>query len=293
MCVSLIVPTLNAEGEIASLLDSVALQSLPFDEIIIVDSSSDDGTVSVAKSYLDLNVKVISVQRAEFNHGLTRHMAFLAASGEIVVFMTQDASLSNEDSVRNLLVPFSDEKVALVTGRQLPKENARRFEQLVRAYNYPEKSNVRDSSDVERLGIKSYFASDVFSAYRRSAYLAVGGFEATDMSEDMLMAAKLIHAGYKISYMANASVYHSHNFSLRQQFERNKAIGYFLERNKGLLKSASEVGEGASLARSVASELVREGNLLELVRFVFDCIARLAGNRCGRHIARREIPSCL
>ncbi|RHJ39276.1 MULTISPECIES: glycosyltransferase family 2 protein [unclassified Collinsella] len=284
--VSLIIPTLNAEGEIGALIEALLGQSRVPNEILVVDSSSDDGTVGIASSYREVSVEVID--RRDFDHGLTRDRALRRSSGDIACFMTQDAVPANDAFIENLVAPIlSDPSVAVSSGRQLPKADARRFEQLVRAFNYTDESNVRSRDDVPRLGIKAYFATDVCAAYRRSAYLELGGFGSTDMSEDMLMAAKAVKAGWKVAYAADAEVYHSHNLTPRQQYERNFAIGRFLERNADLLSCASEVGEGGRLARDVATALVKEANIPELLAFAVDCAARFAGNRAGRKDVRK------
>ncbi len=215
-------------------------------------------------------------------------MALREATGDIVCFMTQDAVPANDKFVENLIAPIlSDGEIAISSGRQLPKVDARRFEQLVRAFNYTDVSYVRSKADVSKLGIKTYFATDVCAAYRRSQYLELGGFGKTNMSEDMLMAAKAINAGYKVAYAANAEVYHSHNLTLKEQYRRNYAIGVFLETNKDVVKCESEVGEGSKLVKSVSKSLISEGNIPELFAFGFDCAARLLGNRAGRRLARR------
>ena len=284
--VSLIIPTLNAEGEIGALIEALLGQSRVPNEILVVDSSSDDGTVGIASSYREVSVE--GIDRRDFDHGLTRDRALRRSSGDIACFMTQDAVPANDAFIENLVAPIlSDPSVAVSSGRQLPKADARRFEQLVRAFNYTDESNVRSRDDVPRLGIKAYFATDVCAAYRRSAYLELGGFGSTDMSEDMLMAAKAVKAGWKVAYAADAEVYHSHNLTPRQQYERNFAIGRFLERNADLLSCASEVGEGGRLARDVATALVKEANIPELLAFAVDCAARFAGNRAGRKDVRK------
>lgn len=284
--VSLIIPTLNAESEIEQLIDTLLGQSRVPDEIILVDSSSEDRTAEIASSYREVIVEVIN--RRDFDHGLTRDRALRQSSGDIVCFMTQDAIPANETFVEHLIEPIlNDPSIAISSGRQLPKADARRFEQLVRAFNYTDESSVRSMDDVPMLGIKAYFTTDVCAAYRRNAYLGLGGFGQTDINEDMLMAAKAVNAGWKVAYAADAEVYHSHNLTVRQQYERNFAIGRFLERNAELLTCVSEVGEGGKLARYVASTLVKEGNLTELLAFAADCAARFAGNRAGRRDARR------
>ena len=284
--VSLIIPTLNAASEIGALLESLLTQTCVPDEIVVVDSSSEDKTAKIASSYREVTVEVID--RQDFNHGLTRDKALKSSSGDIICFMTQDAMPANAKFIENLIAPIlRDPSIAISSGRQLPKANARRFEQLVRAFNYTKQSNVHSKADIPTLGIKAYFATDVCAAYRRSTYLKLGGFEKTDMSEDMLMAAKAINSGWKVAYAADAEVYHSHNLTPRQQYERYRAIGRFLERNADLLLCVSEVGEGKKLAKDVATTLIKERNISELLAFAIDCVARFAGNRAGRKEERR------
>ena len=283
--VSLIIPTLNAASEIGPLLDKLESQTLVPDEIVVVDSQSEDDTVSIVNSYSkgNSNICIKQIAKKDFNHGLTRDKALRDwTTGEFVLFLTQDAVPANDNYIEYILKPFSDHLVAVSSGRQLPKHDARLFEQLVRQFNYPDKSFTRDRSDLYRYGIKTFYTSDVCSAYRRSAYLECGGFCSTMMSEDMYMAAKFVGAGYKVAYSAEAQVFHSHNLTLNQQYKRNFAVGLFLEEHKDVLMNASEIGEGKRLVKHVAGELLRSGRLGEFVAFGCDCVARFAGNRAGR-----------
>ena len=288
MAISLVIPTLNAARELPGLMSKIADQSCPVDEVLVIDSSSDDDTVMLAKSFP--GVRVISIPRSEFDHGGTRHLAFEKTAGRIVLFMTQDAIPESTSYVEKLIKPFDDPGVAMVSGRQLAKSEARRFEQLVRAFNYPQTSGIRSAADIPKLGIKTFFASDVCSAYRREAYFACGGFERPcSTNEDMLMAARFIHAGYKVAYAAEATVFHSHNLSFSEQYRRNKEVGFFLEKHSEELGCPDEVGEGDALVRAVTSKLLSEGEFAEAFAFGLDCAARLFGNRFGRIAARRSM----
>ena len=285
--VSVVIPTLNAEGEIGALLSSIESQTLKPSEIIVVDSSSTDGTV--AEIVAHPGVSLITIDRADFNHGLTRDMALRRTTGEFVCFLTQDAVPADERYLQNLVAPMlGDSQIALVSGRQLPKADARRFEQLVREFNYPLELSVRSNKDLPRLGIKTFFASDVCSAYRRDAYLVCGGFSRVDTNEDMLMASCFIGHGFKVAYEPSAVVYHSHNLTLRQQFKRNSVVGYFLERHSDELMNANELGEGGRLVKSVALQLIREKRINEFFCFGLDCASRFFGNRAGRLKARTQ-----
>lgn len=288
--VSVVIPTLNAAVEIGPLLDSLLMQSHMPSEILVVDSSSEDGTRDAVRGYADVGVCLHVVMRADFDHGATRDMAVRMTSGDFVMFVTQDAMPADDCVVEALLAPMlTDGDVALVSGRQLPKNDARRFEQLVRGFNYPTEPSVRDVSDVARLGVKAYFASDVCAMYRRSAYEVCGGFPRTATNEDMIMACRFLKAGWKVAYEPAARVYHSHNLTPRQQYDRNRAVGAFLEQNATELAIPSEVGEGARMVGEISKILLREGRLGELCAFGVDCAARLLGNRVGRREARRSM----
>lgn len=281
--VSVVIPTLNAGREIGGLLDSLLSQTVVPGEILVVDSSSEDATQDVVASYAGRGVSLDVIERTEFNHGATRHRAFMRTVGDYTLFMTQDAVPAGDRYIERLTAPLeADKAIALVSGRQLPKRDARRFEQLVREFNYPDEPSVRGAEDLPSYGIKTFFASDVCSAYRRKAYMECGGFAPVNTNEDMLMAARFIAAGHKVAYEPSAAVYHSHNLTPAQQFRRNREVGAFLAAHGDDLMGASEVGEGGRLVRAVASQLLREGRLGEFVAFGFDCAARLAGNRAGR-----------
>lgn len=287
MDVSVIIPTLNAEHEIEDLLAALERQSLRPMEILVVDSASDDDPVPLVKTHE--GIRLLQIERCDFNHGATRDMALRATTGDFVCFLTQDALPASDAYLERLVTPMvGDPSIALVSGRQLPKADARRFEQLVRSFNYPDSPSIRSKSDLNKCGIKTFFASDSCSAYRRTAYLDCGGFEYVNTNEDMLMAARFVASGLKVAYEPGAEVYHSHNLTPSQQFARNRAVGMFLESHSDDLMHASEIGEGGRLVKAVSSQLLREGNLTEFIAFGVDCCARLLGNRAGRRAARKE-----
>ena len=287
MGVSVIIPTLNAGAALDRLLAALENQTIAPDEIIVVDSQSEDDTVRIAKGYD--RVRVIEIARGEFDHGGTRDMALRQTKGEFVLFLTQDALPADERAIERLLKPFEDPRVAAAGGRQIAWPNARPAEKLMRAHSYPEKSRVWQAEDIKRLGLRAFLISDVFAAYRKEAYLAAGGFDHPLLTdEDVLMAQRLLRTGYKLAYSGEAAVFHSHDFTFAQQFRRNLLIGRVLRRYEERLEGAREMGEGVRLARAIVAQLVREGHFIECARFSLDCAARLLGNRMGRWIEGRS-----
>jgi len=223
---SIIVPTLNAGDSWGSWIESIKSQSLTPNTILVIDSGSVDDTVKLANE-AGFNVKVLLP--GTFNHGGTRKLAALQCQHhDVVIFLTQDAILADVNALNNILLPFQDKLVMAVCGRQLPRKLASPIEAHARNYNYPSKSFVRSINDVSEFGLKTAFISNSFAAYRVSALNEVGGFpENVIFGEDMHVAARILKAGYKIAYAADASVYHSHGYSFWQEMKRYFDMGVF------------------------------------------------------------------
>ena len=275
----MIIPTLNPGAALKALLEALRRQTARPEEILIVDSCSDDGTAEGIRQ--EQGVRVISVKREEFDHGGTRDMALRTCAVPFVVFLTQDALPAEETCMEELLKPFEDPRVAAVCGRQMAYPEAKRAEKAVRAFRYPEGNTVWEKADIPRLGVRAFLLSDVCAAYRVSAYEAAGGFtHPLTTNEDMLMAADLLEAGYKLAYQGSAKVWHSHNYTLGQEYERNRKIGEFLAQYGD--RFGSVTGEGFALVKHVVSTLAKEGRIPEIFAFGANCGARLLGNRRGR-----------
>ena len=273
MSVSVIIPTLEAAEQIGPLLDALRRQTVRPDEVLVVDSGSRDGTAELARAH---DARVMSIPRDRFDHGGTRDAALRQTAGGFALFLTQDA------------LP-ADERVAAASGRQLPRPDARPYVRAVQQYRYPAQSRAWGPEDREALGIRAYHLSDVCSAYRRSAYEAVGGFPyPLPTNEDMLIAAAFLDSGYRMAYRADAAVVHSHNLTLRQEYRRNVLIGRFLREYGERLGNPRETGEGLRMVRQVLSQLLRSGHPLECPVFAADCAARLLGSRAGRRMGAAQ-----
>ena len=278
---TVIIPTLNGESTLEDLLKGLRNQTYPINEIVIVDSQSTDNTKEIVNKYEP--IRVININRQDFDHGRTRDFALRTCNTEYVVFMTQDACPLDEFLIEELVKPLENPDIVISTARQIPREDASSMERFVRFYNYPDCSTIRSADDIDVLGIKTFFFSDVCAAYKRDIYEKLGGFEyPLKTNEDMFFAAKVINAGYKIAYVAEAKVIHSHNYSLKQQYNRNYIQGFEIEKHKALLSNVKQEAEGFLLVREVSKELIKNRQILSLFRFCFDCLARVLGSRNGR-----------
>ena len=251
MRIACVIPTYNGKEHLRRLLDSLDVQSAKFD-ILVVDSSSADGTQELARSRVGA-VRVIS--SAEFNHGGTRQlMVEQNPDYDVYVFLTQDAYLVDSEALSRIVSPFSDLSVGAVCGRQLPHLDASPVAEHARLFNYPEDCQVKSISDVPRLGIKTAFMSNSFAAYRREALMAVGGFPVhVIFAEDMYAVAKMLMAGWKVAYAGDAQCRHSHNYSMVEEFERYFDMGVFHAREAWIRNRFG--GAGGEGIRFVKSEL--------------------------------------
>lgn len=278
--VAIIVPTCNAARCWEKFSHGIRLQNIPSKQVVIIDSSSDDGTRKLAETE---GFQVFCIQRKDFNHGGTRQLAVTFAPwAEIAVFLTQDAILNAPNAVDKLIAPFQDSEVGATYGRQLARPGAGPIEEHARLFNYPETSVLRTYESRKTLGIKAAFLSNSFAAYRISALLSVGGFPSDIiMAEDAVVAARMLMAGYKTMYVAEATVFHSHDYSITEEFRRYFDTGVYHHRETWLRENFGGAGgEGKKFVLSELSYLGRRKPYL----IPYACVrtvAKLLGYRLG------------
>jgi rhamnosyltransferase len=214
-------------------------------------------------------------------------MAEAANNVRILVFLTQDAILADNLSLRRLVDAFQDPKVVVAYGRQLPRPQANPLEAHARLYNYPESSEVRSGNDIDRLGIRAAFCSNSFAAYRRDVLMELGGFPRKQiMIEDSIVAAKALLDGWKVAYVAEATAIHSHGYTPAEEFSRYFDIGVAHSQNHALLsRFGTAHNEGA---RFLWSELryLSKHKPTDIPTCLVRTALKLAGYRIGRTAQR-------
>ena len=233
-----------------------------------------------------VDVEVISVQKTEFDHGGTRHLATCHSKSDYLLFMTQDAVPCNRELTEELLESFenSEVRVAVVYGRQLASKQAGVTERITREFNYPKKSRVKTAADIDELGIKTFFCSDVCAMYDLRIYRMLGGFvRKTIFNEDMLYAAKAIDAGYAVAYCADAKVVHSHSYSYEAEFKRNFDLAVSQKQHPEVFAYVSSEKEGVRFVLDTVKKLAEQGLFLEIVDFGIRTVAKYAGYLLGKN----------
>ncbi|MCU6709206.1 glycosyltransferase [Paenibacillus sp. J5C_2022] len=297
--ISVIIPTLNAGEELSELLERLWRGTVRPKEIIVIDSESEDGTPSRAER---AGAHVLPIKRAEFDHGGARNKAAAVATGDILMFMTQDAMPCDNEVIERLIQPLlvaaqpdelpSPGRVVMSYARQLPQADADILERLAREHNYPPQSSVKSLDQLDEYGLRTFFCSNVCSAIRRDIFQMMGGFqEPVLFNEDMFMAARCVLTGYAIAYCGDAKVVHSHNYSVRQQFNRYFDNGASMRLNAWITSYSSVGGAGSSLVRFQLKGLAASGKLYLLPRLIVESAAKLLGYKLGFH--HRKLPRFL
>jgi len=233
--ISVLILTKNAGQRFEKVLSSVFSQCIEETyEIILIDSGSNDETLSIAQRF---DTKIIKINPQDFGHGRTRNFAVRACKSEYVVMMVQDAIPKNENWLRELITPFKEySDVAGVFSRQIPYQDASIFEKAFISFYYGPDHKVLEKKG--KLSIDDVFFSNVSAAIRRELLLRFAFDEDLIMSEDQAWARKALEGGYRLVYNPKSIVYHSHNYSLIKAFQRFFDSGVSL-RNLGLIEKGN------------------------------------------------------
>ena len=283
----IIIPVYKPDGKFLTLIEKLGKQSVLPNRIIIMNTEQKYydrliyGT-SIQKEHRNMVVKHLS--RREFDHGRTRNRGVQYSDTDFFIMMTQDAVPADEYLVERLLEQLGKENVAVAYARQLAAEDSSEIEKYTRNFNYPEQSKIKTKADLETLGIKTFFCSNVCAAYNRKIFDALGGFvKHRIFNEDMIYAARAVEAGYGIAYTAEARVVHSHDYSNRKQFQRNFDLGVSQAQHPEVFAAYPSESEGIRLVRQLIRHLRESGHRSQIPHVMMQSGARYIGYQLGRH----------
>lgn len=283
--VDILIPTYRPGQEFEELLLGLLKQTYPVRNILIMNTNA-----SLWDSRFEQivpNLYVDHVEQRQFDHGGTRAAMADDSDADLLLFMTQDAIPADEMLVEHLVMQFSLPQVKAAYARQLPKPGCSTLEAYTRGFNYPPESDIKDYGDLPKLGLKTFFCSNVCAMYDRKVYEELGGFVThTIFNEDMIYAAGLIEAGYSIAYAADAQVYHSHNYGCIAQMKRNFDLGVSQAQYPEIFEKYPSEGEGIRMVRQTAAYVCRIQRPWLLVPLFFQSGFKYLGYLLGKNYQR-------
>lgn len=288
--VDVIIPSYKPDQKFLTLIKRLEQQSVPVRQIIIMNTEQKYfdrliyGT-SFQKDYHNIMVKHIS--KKEFDHGRTRNRGVRYSDAEYFIMMTDDAVPADEHLVEKLLEPLCSGKAVVSYARQLAAEDSGAVEKFTRNFNYPDQSKVKTKADLDKMGIKTFFCSNVCAAYNRQVFDKLGGFiKHTIFNEDMIYAAGAIEAGYGIAYVAEARVYHSHNYTNLEQFHRNFDLGVSQADHPEIFARYPSESEGIRLVRNTIDYLKAQNQKRQIPHLLCVSACKYIGYQLGKHYCR-------
>lgn len=282
----IIIPVYKPSGRFLELLDMLEKQSKAIGRIIIINTERRYFDALVPEQeLLEKHKKLVirHISKEEFDHGGTRNQGVSFSDSPYFVMLTDDCMPIDEYLVENLLAPLKDQRIAMSYGRQLPVKDSSLLERYTRNFNYPEESGTKFLEDIERMGIKAFFASNVCAAYRRQIFDELGGFVAhTIFNEDMIYARKVLNEGYGIAYAAGACVEHSHDYSGFQQFHRNFDLGVSHAQHPEVFGGITAESEGIRLVAKSSLYLLKKRKPWLIVKLIWQSGCKYAGYFLGK-----------
>ena len=284
--VDAIIPVYRPGNEFKELLKRLCNQSHRLNKIILMNTGEAPWKEEIEKEFSVCEVHLL--EKKDFDHGGTRHEATTYSEADYLLFLTQDALPNNEFLIEKLLDAFAqDEKVKAAYGRQLPNSTCREIEKYTRSFNYPSESRIKSKADLDTLGIKTFFCSNVCAMYEKKTYEAQGGFvRRTIFNEDMIYAGSLIKNDYKIAYVAEAEVIHSHNYNAVEQFHRNFDLAVSQVNHPEVFAGIRSEKEGIRLVINTAKHLLKVKKPWLLFPLVTTSAGKIIGYKLGQNYRR-------
>lgn len=210
--VSVITTVRNEAGSIAALLDSLARQSRPPDEIVLTDGGSTDDTVRIASGFRErgLPLRIIAAPGANISRG--RNLAIAAADGPIIASVDAGVRLQG-DWLERLTSPWAADGPSdgpdVAAGFFEPDAHGL-FEIVMGATVLPE---VQDADPA------SFLPSSRSVAFTKAAWQQAGGYpEWLDYCEDLVFDFRLKARGCRFVFVPDAVARFRPRASLRAFF---------------------------------------------------------------------------
>ena len=287
MNIAIVIPVFRPDGRLKMCIERLLRQSVMPDRILLNVLYENPVDREIPEVYMDERIEVRYTLREEYDRAGSRDTILRKLDSDIVIFMVQTAIPQNRYLVEKLTEPFKEERTAVVYGRHMTDDECSPIECCVRQFNYPPKGMTKSLEDAGKLGIRTFFNSNVCAAYRRRAYLETEGFGKRMIAgEDMLAARRLLEKGWQAVYAPEAEVIYYRNDDLYGLWKRNFDIGVAHAEHPEMIENTKPGKEGVRLVR-VTSALLRQNHMEEYLGEVLTrSIVRYLAYQLGRNYER-------
>ncbi len=212
--VSVIIRSFNEAWALKKTLPALLAQNYSEWELIVIDSGSTDGSVELIEQMSPRHF--IRIPQGEYNPSRVMNRGMELSRAEFGIFLNADATPQGPNWLRPLVTALMDSQVAAVFGRQIPRPDC----QAAFVHDYercfgPERESVH----------WPHFFSMASSGIRKDIWMKRGFNERLQYSEDDEYTRWCVACGYRIVYVPDSVVMHSHNYTLAQSWRRGFGEG--------------------------------------------------------------------
>jgi len=208
--VSIILRSYNEGWALRETLPAILAQEYKNWELIVIDSGSIDGSVELIRAAKPTHF--VQIKHEDYNPARVMNHGMELARSEFGIFLNADATPQGSGWLRPLVMALQDPQIAAVFGRQIPRPDC----QAVYAHDYERCFGAnRESTQWE------HFFSMVSSGLRKDIWSRRGFLEKMQYSEDDEYTRWCRTEGYRIVYVPQSVVMHSHNYTPQQAYKRS------------------------------------------------------------------------
>jgi O-antigen biosynthesis protein len=246
--VSVVIPVKDGERYLPELLEALAREGV--DETLVIDSGSRDRSREIVRG---AGAQLLEIDPGEFGHGRTRNLGARSTTGQLICFLTQDATPCSGWLAAYREAFALDERVGAAYGPHLPRPDtspmiARELTEFFAIFEAGEPDpagpqaggngvvgggagmdRVRGQPILQRAGGDSIptFLSNVNACYSRACWEEIG-FRDVAYSEDQAFGTDLLAAGWAKVYHPGAAVLHAHDYGpvefMRRYFDEYRGL---------------------------------------------------------------------
>jgi O-antigen biosynthesis protein len=277
---SVVIPVKDGERYLEELLQALAREGI--EDTLVIDSGSRDRSLEIARA---AGVELLEIDPAEFGHGRTRNLGAERTSGELICFLTQDATPVPGWAAAYREAFALQERVGAAYGPHLPRSDtspmiARELTEFFASFEVG--GGPIPGPAIQRKGDQS-FLSNVNACYARACWEEIR-FREIAYSEDQAFGADLLTADWVKVYQPAAAVLHAHDYGalefMRRYFDEYRGLHESTGHVEpfGVLDTARSVRAGVAGDRRWAAEQGLSG--IEQTRLT----ARSAVHHGGRRV---------
>lgn len=172
-------------------------------ELIVVDSGSRDASLEWLQAYPH---RLVRIAPEAYFPGKVLNRAAALARGELLVFLNSDVVMLHDRVLAELAATFADRRVMAGYARQLPRPEADPWVRRDYAQAFPAQAPAPDWMTL----------SLPLAMMRREAWRQMPFYDWAWGSEDSEWGHRARQRGWQVAYVPEATVMHSHNYTLRQ-----------------------------------------------------------------------------